>query len=75
MTSGLEQLLRPLRLRANQTDDTDLRQAVALLLDAQERLAELAAERDRAQKDNYRLRAQLRKLRSRPASTQSMEQC
>ncbi|MFI8690765.1 hypothetical protein ACIGHJ_08000 [Stutzerimonas kunmingensis] len=75
MTSGLEQLLRPLRLRANQTDDTDLRQAVALLLDAQERLAELAAERDRAQKDNYRLRVQLRKLRSRPASTQSMEQC
>jgi len=75
MTSGLEQLLRPLRLRANQTDDADLRQAVALLLDAQERLAELAAERDRAQKDNYRLRVQLRKLRSRPASTQSMEQC
>lgn len=75
MTSGLEQLLRPLRLRANQTDDTDLRQAVALLLNAQERLAELAAERDRAQKDNYRLHVQLRKLRSRPASTQPMEQC
>ncbi len=37
MTSGLEQLLRPLRLRANQTDDSDLRQAVALLLDAQGR--------------------------------------
>ncbi len=75
MTSGLEQLLRPLRLRANQTDDTDPRQAVALLLDAQERLAEVAAERDKAQKDNYRLRVQLRKLRSRPASTQPTEQC
>ncbi|BFN27715.1 hypothetical protein PSCT_02870 [Pseudomonas sp. SCT] len=73
MTSGIEQLLRPLRLRANRTNDNDLRQAVALLLDAQDRLSELTAERDKAQKENNRLRVQLGKLRRCCACTQLSE--
>tara|TARA_Y100001970_G_scaffold285733_1_gene406248 strand:+ start:17324 stop:17518 length:195 start_codon:yes stop_codon:yes gene_type:complete len=57
--NAFEQLLGRLRLRANQTGDEDLRQAVALLLDMQQQLAEVAAERDRAQCAANRLRAEL----------------
>ena len=62
MTGGVEHLLRQLRRRANHTDDAELRQAVALVLDAEQRLKEMAAERDRAQRENNRLRVQLHKL-------------
>lgn len=59
MISEFEQLLGRLRRRAHKTDDADLRQAVALLLDAEERLVELTAERDQAQRVANRLRAEL----------------
>ncbi|TXI34590.1 MAG: hypothetical protein E6Q69_03585 [Aquipseudomonas alcaligenes] len=62
MTSEVEQLLGRLRRRAHKADDADLRQAVALLLDARQQLAEIAAERDRTQQISNRLRQQLSKL-------------
>lgn len=61
-----ELLLRRLRLRANQTSDEDLRQAVALLLDMRQQLAEEVAERDRAQRAANRLRAQLHRRTPQP---------
>ena len=62
MSSECEQLLGRLRLRANQSSDEDLRQAVALVLDARERLAEMASVLGQVQRSNNMLRGKLRKL-------------
>lgn len=62
MSSECEQLLGRLRLRANQSSDEDLRQAVALVLDARERLAEMASVLGQVQRSNNKLRGKLRKL-------------